>query len=138
MKDLIPPRQIRALRKVANMALPDRCTIYTPPDPATATRTPGGAIKDTYPTYWQKVERVACRVTPIQRIGMEGAGAGTVQAIARHAIAFGPSVVIDETCRVRITASKYNPQLIGTDFDVTEAPLSSYNVGRTIQAVKKT
>ena len=117
--------------------LPDTCTIYRPPNPATATRKPSGAIADTYPTDWQTVEAgVKCRVEESRLSGTERAGAGTVQATGFYLVVFDADTVIDATCQIKVTASLYSPLLVGMDLDVKDAPVTSYAVQRVIQATK--
>jgi hypothetical protein len=132
-------REIRDFRRDTGQTFPDTWTVYRPPDPATATRKPSGAIDDTYPTQWTVVETNArCRIAESRLSGVERAGAGKPQATASYDVHVLWNAVIDETCRARVTASPNNPQLVGVDFDVKEAPLTTNPAERIIQATRTT
>lgn len=138
MSSLFTQDEINDLRsEVITGELPDTVTIYRPPNPATADRKPSGAIDDTYPTKWQTVaSAVKCRIDGSRSAGSEKVGAGAVQAVGSYDVSFAWNTVIDETCRFRVTASLYNPTLVGRDFDVKEASMVSWDEQRLVRATK--
>lgn len=135
---MITVAHIKALRRIVAPYFYDIATIYAPPDPLTVTRRPSGAPLNTYPTYWIATIGVMCRIVESRMLGFEKLTAGKPQSTSFLRVSFPHDIVIDETYRFRITASKFNPHLIGVDFDILEVPPGSFNIYRRILATRTT
>jgi hypothetical protein len=66
--------------------------------------------------------------------GTERLGAGKPQTTSFLRVSFPYDTEINETCRFRITAAKFNTHLVGLDFDVLEVPPGTFNVYRRVLA----
>lgn len=109
-------------RQINEANMQDRATIYRPPDVASATRAPSGAIESDYPDDWQVVaENARLRIVSATsgiHMGREEFGGGKEQSTTLFDPAFAIGTDIDATCRFRLTDSPSKPDLIGADFDV--------------------
>jgi len=135
---MIRAAHIKALRRITAPYFFDTVTIYFPPDPATVTRRNSGAAVSAYPDNWTPTAGVLCRIVESRLSGNERAGAGKPQSTSFLRVSFPHDTAIDETCRFRVTASKFNEHLVGIDFDVIEVPPGSFNVYRRVLASKTT
>lgn len=124
---------MRRLRSVGAKVLTDTVTIYSPPALASAPRKPSGALDISYPDDWTGTEAVACLIEIEPRLrDLEVLGAGKVQATEWFGITFKHDAVIGEKDRVRVTASQFNPQLVGKDIEIRSAPLDGSAVMRRV------
>jgi hypothetical protein len=131
---MITLAHIKKLRRIVAPYFFDTVTIYFPPDPLTVARKPSGAALNTYPTYWVPTTGVMCRIVESRLSGNEKIGAGKPQSTSFLRVSFPHDTLINETCRFRVTTSKFNPHLVGIDFDILEVPPGSFNVYRRVLA----
>jgi hypothetical protein len=129
-------RTIRNRRHLAAAALPDRGTVYRPPDPNAGVYTPEGDIDRTFPDRWTVVAtEVKCRVGLPEIRGREMIGAGQPQATSQPPFVYDRTVQLQAEDRVKITAAANNPVLVNMVFDVIEAPPDSLDIVRTATLV---
>ena len=118
--------------------LPDRCTIFAPPDADNPIRDSEGNIDRSFPSAWTAlVTNEPCGVEMSRYMGQEKASAGVPVGVDFNDIRFKHTAPLKQSYRIEITAATYEAGFVGMVFDVNSVILSSFGVDRTAQVQRK-
>jgi Family of unknown function (DUF6093) len=101
-------------------------------------RTTSGGTKSKFPDDWNAVAQgVICHIALDNRRQREAQVGGQNQPVSYYELFSETGLDVDSSCKLKVTASQFNPTLLGLVMDVTAVPKDTWGIKQRIEAVSR-